>query len=381
MLINDTYSNSVEFSQEATGGNLFTLYHTCEMNFSRNYHRPATTSDVGVNAQVVTRQLCPFNSIWCFAAERAQELNMPQHQSNKFVVRQGQAFSGTWGSFSPLSANELSEIQQESDLDLSQRKMFATFNQSEVIVPLSVGAINQGAFGRNYGMNQHPTRVQAQFYVNKNLDKFYYLNVNGYDIDTSNEVSVTINGVNYGSLKQSSNNSLNAGDFFSINRNHIRLGTNMIVFHNNRGDKYGIINIDLRTSSTPPPPIINLVVGEKHNGSYGINFGTNQHKNRLITTFDNTGKNIAFEVSGYNIVGATQTRVFLNDALLGYLSTGGTGRLNQSNKFSLKSSQLLEGQNSIEFVNVSGSTWGVTNLELKSSSSISPIINLLLDDD
>ena len=73
--------------------------------------------------------------------------------------------------------------------------------------------------------------------------------------------------------------------------------------------------------------------------------------------------------------------MFLNDALVGYLSVGGSGRFNQSNTFSLSPSQLIDGQNSIEFVNVSGSTWGVTNFELGASSSIAPVISLLLDDD
>jgi hypothetical protein len=41
-----------------------------------------------------------------------------------------------------------------------------------VIVPLSVGAINQGAFGKGYGTNQHPTQVQTQLHADDRLIEF-----------------------------------------------------------------------------------------------------------------------------------------------------------------------------------------------------------------
>lgn len=156
-----TYDGS-QFSIEATGPNVYPISHLCEITFSRNYHRPAKSSDVGVNAQIITREICPFKSPWCFESERTERLNNANHQSSKFVIEKGKTFSGTWGGFT--STNSPPYAQSSTGAQVSEYAL-----QSEIIVPLSVGAINAGAFGKNYGTNEHDSYLKAQFNVNTNL--------------------------------------------------------------------------------------------------------------------------------------------------------------------------------------------------------------------
>ena len=80
-------------------------------------------------------------------------------------------------------------------------------------VALTIGVTDPGAYGHNYGTNQHQTELIATFESpGTDLDFF----VTGYDIDFADEVSVTLNGTPLGNLSQGPNNGLNAGDTFRL---------------------------------------------------------------------------------------------------------------------------------------------------------------------
>ena len=70
-----------------------------------------------------------------------------------------------------------------------------------------------------------------------------------------------------------------------------------------------------------------------------------------------------FSVTGYDIDYVDELAVYLNDNLLGYLSTGPNNGLNAVDSFPIPAAAQLPGENRIKFVQKTvGWTWGVTNL-------------------
>ncbi|NIP47528.1 MAG: S8 family serine peptidase, partial [Gammaproteobacteria bacterium] len=101
-------------------------------------------------------------------------------------------------------------------------------------------------------------------------------------------------------------------------------------------------------------------------GSYGNNFGSNQHPTELYATFTGTNQDLTLHVTGYDIDYADELAVSLNGTLIGYLSVGPNNGLNAGDTFTIPASaQVLGGTNLLHFkVRTSGWIWGVTGLLL-----------------
>jgi len=94
-------------------------------------------------------------------------------------------------------------------------------------VVLTVGVMDTGRYGYNYGTNQNQKEVIAAF-TGTTMDLL--LSVSGYDIDYADEVTVYLNDNFLGYLSRGANNGLNGGDSFPIPASAQLSGENRIKF-------------------------------------------------------------------------------------------------------------------------------------------------------
>jgi glucose/arabinose dehydrogenase len=257
----------------------------------------------------------------------------------KFV----QKFSGyTWGVTNLLVGEEAAPPTDPGD------------------VALTVGVMDTGEYGYNYGSSEHEKELIATF-DGTAMDLVF--SVTGYDIDSGDEVRVYLNDVPLGYLSQGPDNGLNSGDSFPIAAGDQLSGENRIKFVQKfSGYTWGVTNLLLAEDTGPPE--VALTVGVMDTGEYGYNYGSGEHEKELIATFTGTTMDLVFSVTGYDIdSGSDEVTVYLNDALLGYLSQGPDNGLNSGDSFSIAAGDQLSGENRLKLVQkYSGYTWGVTNL-------------------
>jgi hypothetical protein len=237
-------------------------------------------------------------------------------------------------------------------------------------VALTVGVMDAGAYGYNYGSSEHEKELVATF-TGTTLD--LVLSVTGYDIDSgANEVLVYLNGGLLGNLSQGPDNGLNSGDSFPIPASAQLTGENRIKFVQQvAGYTWGVTNLLLAEDTGPPmdPADLTLTVGVMDTGEYGYNYGSTQYQKEFLVGFVGTTLDLVFSVTGYDIDDGDEVKVYLNDVLLGNLSKGPDNGLNSGDSFAIPASAQLTGENRIKFVQkVAGWKWGVTNLLLAEGS-------------
>lgn len=252
------------------------------------------------------------------------------------------------------------------------------------VVDLTVDVVDPGSYGYNYGTNEHETVLSAVFPGDGTST--YYLQVTGFDIDYADEISVSLNGFEIGFLSKGPNNSLNAGDTFTLVPPQVVSGPNTLEFRQRTpGWTWGVT--ELGVHSSPPAggaPVVSLTLDEVDTGMYGYNYGSGEHETSLIATFAGDSANSYYlEVTGYDIDYADEISVYLNGSAIGFLSKGPNNGLNAGDTFTLGPPLVLTGQNTIEFrERVPGWKWGVTNLAVLSAppDGTPPIVALTLDE-
>ena len=224
---------------------------------------------------------------------------------------------------------------------------------------LIVGETDTGKYGWNYGSGQHKVGLTAAF---QNTGVNLKLSVTGYDIDSTDEVAVYLNGYLLGNLLTSPEYGLNAGDTFLVPNAAQLPGMNIIEFkQKSPGYIWGITDLLLDQLT----PDATLTSGVMDFGEYGWNFGSSQHQTGFIAFFPNTGADSQLSVTGYDIDSADELAVYLNGELLGYLSVGPDNGFNAGDVFQIQRSRQLPGTNIIEFRQKStGYTWGIKSLLL-----------------
>ena len=239
-------------------------------------------------------------------------------------------------------------------------------------VCLTVGQTDNGQYGNGYGSNQHRTSLFANFDSDASQD--LVLSVTGYDIDFADEVAVYLNDQLLGYLSTGANNGLNGGDALLLPQAQLNNGANRIEFRQRSdGFIWGVTGLLVSTSSAGVCLTLEvcLTVGQTDNGQYGNGYGSNQHRTSLFANFDSdASQDLVLSVTGYDIDFADEVAVYLNDQLLGYLSTGANNGLNGGDALLLPQAQLNNGANRIEFRQRSdGFIWGVTGLLVSTSSA------------
>ncbi len=232
------------------------------------------------------------------------------------------------------------------------------------------GVTDNGEYGWRWGSNANIDVVTAEF---QGTGSDLELAVTGYDVDTSTEVSVSVNGNLLGYLpKGSSNNSLSSEAFFLIPAADQLSDINTIEFTQtgSSGWIWGVTNILLFQSTVD----LTLVPGIEETAQLGWKWGTNSNQDRVIATFQNTGTDATLSVDGYDIDIATEVSVSLNGDFVNFLPRGPNNQLNGGSTFTLPVADQLPGENTLEFKQAgsSGWRWGVTNILLSDSTSPPP---------
>ena len=244
--------------------------------------------------------------------------------------------------------------------DSGSLTVFVVGPSGTIEIPLTVGIMDAGKYGYNYGSKLHFTELTATF-EGTSVDLLF--SVRGYDIDYVDEIAVYLNDNLLGYLSKGLNNGLNAGDSFSIPAGAQNPGENRIKFvQKTEGWTWGVTNLLIYAM---PPPDISLTVGVIDNREFGYNYGSSQHETELTVGFEGTSVDLFFSVTGYDIDYADEIAVYLNDNLLGYLSKGPNNGLNAGDSFAIPAGAQAPGENRIKFVQkTAGLIWGVTNLLL-----------------
>jgi hypothetical protein len=238
------------------------------------------------------------------------------------------------------------------------------------VVSLTVDMVDPGAYGYNYGSNEHETSLTATFLGDGTSS--YYLEVRGYDIDEDDEIAVRLNGIPIGFLSKGPNNGLNSGDVFTLLPPFVVAGQNTIEFRQGTpGWKWGVTG--LAVLGSPPagtPPVIHLTLDAIDPGAYGYHYGTGEHDAFLAATFTGDAAQTYYvQVVGYDIDHADEISVYLNGTRIGFLSLGPNNGLNAGDVFVLEAPLLRTGPNALELRQVTpGWTWGVTDIGVLTSA-------------
>jgi subtilisin family serine protease len=259
--------------------------------------------------------------------------------------------------------NRIRFVQKTAGWTWGVTKLMVAEDTGPPEVRLTVGVLDAGKYGHNYGSNFHETELIVTFDGTTND---LILSVAGYDIDWNDEIAVYLNDNLLGYLHKGPNNGLNTGDSFSIPAGAQLTGENRIKFvQRTVGWTWGVTNLMVAedTGGSSGPPEVILTEGVVDTGKYGLNYGSNLHETELIANFDGTTKDLVLTVAGYDIDWNDEIAVYLNGNLLGYLSKGPNNGLNTGDSFSIPAGAQLSGKNRIRFVQgTAGWTWGVTNL-------------------
>ena len=247
------------------------------------------------------------------------------------------------------------------------------------VIELVVDELSTGQYGYNYGSDQHETLLAATF--TGDGVTAYELHVTGYDIDSDDEVSVSLNGTQIGYLTPGPDNGLNAGDVFVLDPALQVTGENRIEFRERiEGWTWGVTALGV-LSPPPPPPEVALALELVDGGQYGHNYGSEDYGTVVVATFVGDGSTpYELHVTGYDIDWDDEVAVLLNGTQIGYLSVGPNSGLNAGDVFVLDPALQVAGENRIEFrERVEGWTWGVTALGVLSPSPPPPEVALAVD--
>ena len=151
------------------------------------------------------------------------------------------------------------------DFDSAALSMRVLGPSGTIEVALTPGTPDPGAYGYNYGSNEHDTMLMVTW---QGTGSDVSLHVTGYDIDWPDEVAVELNGTLIGYLSVGPNNGLNSGDVFLIQASDQLFGRNELVFRQRVfGWAWGVTG--LRLDDQPlvtSPPLADATV----NGPYSV---------------------------------------------------------------------------------------------------------------
>jgi len=171
----------------------------------------------------------------------------------------------------------------------------------------------------------------------------------------SRRFRVKINGISRASLS----NYYSAGEqrtfTLYINRNQLRSGNNTITIEpTSTRYVWGIKNI-----STEYTPVVPLTIGTANNNTYGYDRSP-RRLTGMRASFDlaKVTNDLALSVTGWDIDRDDETAVYLNGKRTGFLKKGPSSQNNAGDTIVFRKTDLVEGQNMIEFVQrFPGSGW------------------------
>ncbi|HSS63072.1 MAG TPA: putative Ig domain-containing protein [Gammaproteobacteria bacterium] len=128
----------------------------------------------------------------------------------------------------------------------------------------------------------------------------------------------------------------------------------------------GSAQISMRVVGLSGQIEVQLTPGVTDPGAYGYQYGSDEHQDDLVVTWQDTGSDVVLQVTGYDIDWNDEISVELNGTTIGYLSPGPNNALNAGDVFPIAASNQISGRNELIFrQRVSGWIWGVTGLRLE----------------
>ena len=233
--------------------------------------------------------------------------------------------------------------------------LIATIDSSLVV--LEQDQVDSTKYGNRFGTNQHEAELIALF---AGGERDLALQLQGYDIDYSDELAVYLNGHLLGHLRKGRNNTYNNGDAIQLPLSLQQPGINEIRFAvKTVGWIWGIRNLHLRDAG----PQVPLSLGVIDDSQYGHKYGSDLHPVELVATFEGTSGSLRFDVTGFDIDFSDEIALYLNDELLGHLQTGPNNGDAPVSSFTLDAQAQQSGTNQLRFVQkIGGMPWGVKDL-------------------
>ncbi|MBX2825097.1 MAG: chitobiase/beta-hexosaminidase C-terminal domain-containing protein, partial [Gammaproteobacteria bacterium] len=234
------------------------------------------------------------------------------------------------------------------------------------------------SYGNNWGDpgTDNLSSLTRTFDVPDNPPVDLLLTLDTFDLDpTPNEISVSVNGTSIGDLPDGINETLVTGVTFQIPSTALVTGLNTIVFTNvNPAYKWGMTNAVLTYASTGS----DWVIGTSDPTEYGKSWGDTGWNNigSLARTFDvpdTPPETLILTLDTYDIDPVpNEISVKINGVVVGDLPDGVNDTLVTGVTFTIPSSSLTTGQNTIEFTNINPAyKWGITNAVLNYQSGTS----------
>lgn len=232
-------------------------------------------------------------------------------------------------------------------------------------IALSVGVAEQGQYGNRYAGQAEPDGQVTARFVSGGTD--LTLSLAGYDIDTADEVEVSLNGATLGFLTLGPNEGLNGGDSFAITAGQQLAGENTLTFSQARDVnwKWGVSDILLEEGL--PPADIALTLGRPESGQYGnLYAGQAEPDGEVTASFFGSGLDLTLSLTGYDIDTSNEVEVLLNGSSLGFLAQGPNEDLNAGDSFAITAGQQDPGENTLTFAQARDVSWkwGVTDILL-----------------
>ena len=239
--------------------------------------------------------------------------------------------------------------------------------------------VNTDRYGHNYGTSENYTEASFGFDNDSNARR---LQVSGYDITRSDEVSVWLNSSFIGNLTRGRKRKLNGGDEFVLPLSLQIDGQNTVTFRQKAaGDTWGVTNLGLLSEpdtggggDPEEPPVVEppddgnpipLLTSVNQN-RYGHEYGSNSHEISVSFSFNNTGADSYVSVHGFDVDTKKEVEVELNGELIGHLTKGANQAENEGDVYLLPLMNQIAGENTLTFRQSknAGEPWGVTNLQL-----------------
>ncbi|MEX0310467.1 MAG: S8 family serine peptidase [Tateyamaria sp.] len=242
--------------------------------------------------------------------------------------------------------------------------MVATPGAADAPIPLTLGQIETGKYGNKYdGATDTDGEIAMTF---ESTGKPMLLEFDAFDIDSTGEVEVYVNGTLVGPVSVGLNNALSAKTFL-IGVEVQQPGTNEITFVQAEkvSFKWGVTNVVIDEAPDDIAEMI-LDLGVMETGSYGNKFnGTSDTDGEVKALFQGGNEDLLLTFDAYDLDHKGEVEVFLNGTSFAKLNKGKNNALEQQS-FVIKAADQLAGINEITFEQTRDNTfkWGVTNVEI-----------------
>ncbi|MEX0281223.1 MAG: S8 family serine peptidase [Arenibacterium sp.] len=244
--------------------------------------------------------------------------------------------------------------------------MVATPGAGDAPIALTLGQTETGKYGNKYdGATDLDGEVAMSF---DSIGKPMLLEFDAFDIDSTGEVEVYVNGTLVGPVSVGLNNALSAKTFL-VGTDVQVPGTNEITFvqASNVSFKWGVTNVVIDEA---PADIAEMILerGVMDTGSYGNKFnGTNDTDGEVKALFQGGSEDLLLTFEAFDLDHKGEVEVFLNGESFAKLKKGKNNAL-EAQSFIIKVEDQENGLNELTFEQTRDNTykWGVTNVEIDS---------------